>query len=102
MSEPRKTLLYDVAAAQRFLNDFAKGMRTRGKALYAHGAVRHLDGEPDGTSFTAKVQANRVYSVTLLYDEEGWDSDCSCPALFECYHAYGPMTALLAGQPPTV
>ena len=102
MSEPRKTLLYDVAAAQRFLNDFPKGMRTRGKALYAHGAVRHLDGESDGTGFTAKVQANRVYSVTLFYNEDGWDAECSCAALFECDHAYAAMTALLAGQQPSV
>src|SRR2546422_1734375 len=98
-AEREAIYVYDVEAAQEFLQGFPAWARNRGKTLCANDAVRHLDGEEDGTGFVAKVQANRVYHVTLFYsDEGGWDAKCSCPVEVDCEHAYAAMTAVLTGQ----
>src|SRR5712691_1522594 len=97
MSDPKITI-HDPAAARVFLGEFPTGPASRGKRLYATGAVRQVEDEEDGLGFSVKVQANRVFVVSLFHTEGAWDAECTCPSQFDCEHAYAAMTALLAGQ----
>src|SRR5207244_1048418 len=99
MSDPKITI-HDPAATRVFLGEFPSGAASRGKRLYATGAVRHIEDEEDGLGFSVKVQANRVYVVSAFYAEGAWDAECTCPSEFDCEHAYAAMTALLAGKQP--
>lgn len=60
--------------------------------------MRQLRCEDEGRGYTAQVQAQKVFAVSLFYYEGGWDAECTCTTPFDCEHAYAAMSALLSGH----
>ena len=90
--------LQDSESAEGFLTSLPPSVRRKGEDYFREGRVRELEVEQPGAAFTASVfDGLHVQRVELFHsEEEGWDATCSCPAEFNCKHAYAGMKALLA------
>jgi len=65
---------------------FDGGARQRGRAYYNDQAVIELFLDDD--IVTASVQGSEVYTTTLLWADDEWSCECSCPMEFNCKHTY--------------
>src|SRR5580765_7133113 len=80
MSERPDNQSENVAAVQRLLKEFPPRTQARGRLLLGNGGVRQLYILDEGVHFGAKVQAHRVFDVTVVYDGQDWNGQCTCPA----------------------
>jgi len=95
--------------ARQFLSSFDARTRKKGEAYLLRGAVTALNCLNPGCHYTATVLGGDEYAVNLIYANNFWDADCSCPVGFQCKHTYAALAKLLAehtavttGQAPPV
>jgi hypothetical protein len=89
---------FDFAAAQRYLKSFDAPTRKKGERYFEIKAVKALACNEPGRAYTATVQGSDDYEVSFYFDDDGWDSDCSCPVGYECKHTYAALKQLLAAS----
>src|SRR5213075_2292510 len=90
--------LFDPWGIKSFLDGFTAQTRRRGAHQYAAGAVIDVACVQPNRLFAAVVRDTQEYLVGFEYDAKArsWSSECACPKMYECKHAYAAMLALQA------
>ena len=86
---------FDLVGADSYLRSFDSRTRRKGEDYFRAGAVESLECDDPGRAYTARVMGSKLYVVTFRYDDDIWDSDCSCPVGCECKHTYAALKKLL-------
>ncbi len=77
-----------------FLTQTDTKTRRRGRDLFSKGQVLEVASlEPDHL-FTAVVQGEAIYHVSLEYSDGDWATECSCPIKLDCQHAVAALLQL--------
>jgi len=98
----RKDLLRGI---ERFLALVPAQTRKRGRDYFAAGSVQALECVEPDHRYAAVVQGGEAYQVGLEFEDNVWDSTCSCPMGYDCKHAVAAILelqrrALLSEPPP--
>src|SRR5262245_32507064 len=77
-SFPASEVVETVILPERFAQDFAEGVKNRGREYFRGGEVRIL--RADARGILARVRGNALYKVEFDFYEDGdWQGECSCP-----------------------
>jgi hypothetical protein len=82
-------------AARIYINETPASFRRRGREYFNAGAVQSVECEEPGRVYTALVKGSREYTVTMFFEEDVWDAECSCPMQFDCKHCVAAMLTLI-------
>lgn len=77
-----------------YLDDFEYQIKSRGKEYYEKGNIKSL--VKSGTTFYAKVEGTKDYTVKIYFDliDDYMDYECDCPYEFPCKHIYAVLLAI--------
>ena len=82
-----------------FLSDFDPAVREQGEALYNAGGVSRIKRHPNGAKYIVEFNGSEFHRVELYFVDECWESDCTCPKIVLCKHAYAAMRAVMGVKP---
>ncbi len=85
--------------AHVFLSDFEPAVREQGEALFTAGAVTRLKRHPSGAKYIVEFNGREFHRTNLYFVDECWESDCTCPEIVLCKHAYAAMRAVMEITP---
>jgi len=104
--------LHDSNAVQEYLVRVGRITARRGRSYYLGGAVSDYQCTTPGQTYTAKVQGEMLYQVTLEFSHKIWSGDCTCPMASGCKHCaaallgfqaragqFGPAAAVASSKP---
>lgn len=86
--------LQDAASIKRYLAEFDRTTAERGKYYFKVNAVLRLGCEQPGECYFATVRGGADYEVTIFFEGDEWDGECTCPMGYDCKHIYAAMLAL--------